>query len=78
MFGKQQTRPVSPPKLQRNVELVLAAQKEGKDSVTFHGGCHGCIFRQGNASGDPARFKFCSGCQYFDADWKKPNLRLGN
>lgn len=71
-------RPIIGQKLQQNAELVLTAQITGEDSVAFHGGCQGCIFKQGNASGDPARFEFCAGCQYFDGDWKKPNKRLGD
>lgn len=78
MWGRENQRAVHPAKLQRNVLLVVEAQKAGEDSVVFHGGCHGCIFKKGNASGDPNRFLFCSGCQYFDADWDKPNKRLGD
>jgi hypothetical protein len=77
-FRRQPTFVTSKTRLRENAELILAAQITGEDSVSFHGGCQGCIFRQGNASGDPARFEFCSGCQYFDANWNKPNKRLGD
>ena len=34
----------------------------------FHGGCESCTQQEIN------NVYFCYDCQYFDADWKKPNL----
>lgn len=36
--------------------------------IIFHGGCHGCTQQDLNG------VEFCKGCQYFDAEWEKPNL----
>ncbi len=41
---------------------------ETSEMFLFHGGCHGCT-RQ-SVEG----VRFCMGCQYFDADWKLPDL----
>lgn len=34
----------------------------------FHGGCLSCVSQSFES------VKRCLGCQFFDADWKKPNL----
>ena len=36
--------------------------------VIFHGGCHGCTQQEQYGT------DFCYDCQYFEADWSKPNL----
>ena len=38
------------------------------DRVEFHGGCRGCS-QQAIHGVD-----FCYNCQYFEANWEKPNL----
>jgi hypothetical protein len=38
------------------------------DKRIFHGGCIGCVAQ------DFEGVKRCLGCQYFDPDWKKPDL----
>jgi len=38
------------------------------EMVLFHGGCNGCT-QQLKRGVD-----YCYGCQYFEADWSKPNL----
>lgn len=38
--------------------------------VVFHGGCIGCT----QQAIQPKGVDYCIGCQYFDADWKLPNL----
>ena len=34
----------------------------------FHGGCRGCTMQQKEGLG------YCTGCQYFEADWSLPDL----
>jgi hypothetical protein len=34
----------------------------------FHGGCHGCTQQTKHG------IDFCYDCQYFEADWDKPDL----
>jgi len=34
----------------------------------FHGGCHDCTMQ------DKLGMGYCVGCQYFNADWKLPDL----
>lgn len=36
--------------------------------VLFHGGCHGCTMQEKNG------LVFCTGCQYFEGNWKLPDL----
>ena len=43
--------------------------KNEGEKVIFHGGCHGC------SSHSIFGIERCRGCQYFRADWGKPNLR---
>ncbi len=38
--------------------------------ILFHGGCHGCTQQEIHTEGAD----FCIGCQYFQADWSKPDL----
>ena len=38
------------------------------EQVLFHGGCHGCTQQELHG------VDFCFDCQFFDADWDKPNL----
>jgi hypothetical protein len=38
----------------------------------FHGGCIGCISQEING------VERCTGCQYFNAEWNKPDLRIEN
>lgn len=39
-----------------------------KIKKTFHGGCLICTMQNKYGIG------FCTGCQFFDADWSKPDL----
>lgn len=46
--------------------------KENKDErviARFHGGCQGCITPLEDGIGK------CLGCQYFNGDWSKPDLK---
>lgn len=36
--------------------------------IIFHGGCHGCSMQQKKG------LHYCTGCQYFEADWSLPDL----
>jgi hypothetical protein len=40
------------------------------DKTVFHGGCLQC------KSQDKHGIRRCLGCQYFDADWNKPDLSI--
>ena len=37
-------------------------------NIIFHGGCLGCLSQRKHG------IERCEGCQYFKADWSKPNL----
>jgi hypothetical protein len=36
--------------------------------VRFHGGCSGCTNQEDKG------IEYCCNCQYFEADWNKPDL----
>lgn len=36
----------------------------------FHGGCHGCVAQELHG------VHRCVGCQYFDAEWNKPDMSI--
>lgn len=36
--------------------------------ITFHGGCSGCTQQELHGT------DYCYDCQYFEADWSKPDL----
>lgn len=38
----------------------------------FHGGCYGCTAQ------DKEGVAYCTGCQFFDTNWKLPNLNSEN
>ena len=39
-------------------------------NIIFHGGCLGCLSQKLHG------INRCTGCQYFKADWNKPNLHI--
>ncbi len=41
-----------------------------REIYIFHGGCHGCTRQWHEEEGT----MFCVKCQYFDANWKLPDL----
>lgn len=48
--------------------MVMSGSMDRTDKIVFHGGCQSC----------DSQMKFgimrCKGCQYFQADWSKPDL----
>jgi hypothetical protein len=49
-------------------ELNVYEEINSRNQIVFHGGCLGCYSQNDNG------IKRCSGCQYFKAEWDKPNL----
>jgi hypothetical protein len=43
-----------------------------RNQIVFHGGCLGCHSQSDNG------IKNCNGCQYFKAEWDKPDLSKNN
>jgi hypothetical protein len=54
-------------------KAITQAQLHNTDAI-FHGACHGCIWKPGNATGENLRW--CMGCAMFDFDDLKPNRCL--
>lgn len=44
--------------------------RSANPNIIFHGGCLGCKSQQSHG------IDRCKGCQYFKADWKKPDLSI--
>jgi len=55
---------------EEKINLRLKADKDpqSRERLIFHGGCLSCTTPSKVGIGN------CKGCQYFDADWSKPDL----
>ena len=57
-----------------NRVAITDAQANGTDSASYHGACHDCLWKKGNAVGEGLRW--CMGCAMFNFTENLPQRRL--